>query len=221
MAPSTGPDFPLHFPMVSEPADSPFPSPRRTSILLGVAPRHEMRRSRSGPLHSWSARSRLVEHSNPAHANPTAQVPAARRDDRPATRRRTTGRKHRFIDRIRAPHNRYIATPINARNGRPEELDRGYSAAAGITTAAALRGHGNGGGPAAPLERRRTDACAPHRRDGGPTPARPKGRRRAQCTAKRLSLIQLYNSLYLFFICSCYANFLKSWGLVCAVHARA
>ena len=112
--------------------------------------------ARSGPLHPWSARSRLVEHSNPAHANPTAQVPAARRDDRPATRRRTTGRKHRFINRIRAPHNRYIATPKSARNGRPEELDRGYTP---------LRG----------LRRRRTDACAPHRRDGGPTPTRPKG----------------------------------------------
>ena len=164
-----------------------------------------MRRSRSGPLRSWSARSRFVEHSNPAHANPTAQILAARRDDRPAARRRTTGRKHRFIDRIRASHNRYIATPINARNGRPEELDAGYSAAAGITTAAALRGHGNGGGPAAPMERRRTDACAPIGETAGQHLRAPKGWRRAQRTAKRLSLIQLYNA----YTCSLYVHVIQ------------
>ena len=178
-----------------------------------------MRRSRSGPLHPWSARSRLVEHSNPAHANPTAQVLAARRDDRPATRRRTTGRKHRFIDRIRAPHNRYIATPINARNGRPEELDRGYRAAAGITTAAALRGHGNGGGPAAPMERRRTDACAPiERRRANTCAPQGGGAHSAQPNAYPL---YNYTSLYLFFICSCYPIFIQNWVLVCAVRARA
>src|SRR5262249_59549201 len=63
------------------------------------------------------ASSRLVEHSDPAHADPSAQVPTARRDDRPAARRRTIGRKHQVIDRVRAPHNPYIMTPINARNG--------------------------------------------------------------------------------------------------------
>ena len=161
-------------------------------------------------------RSRLVEHSNPAHANPTAQVLAARRDDRPATRRRTTGRKHRFIDRIRALHNRYIATPINARNGRPEELDRGYTPLRGLRR----RRHCGGAGTAADLRRLWSG--------GGPTPARPIGetadqRLRAQrggdarCTTKRLSLIQLYNT----YICSLYVHVIlflysKGYSVHCA-----
>jgi hypothetical protein len=145
------------------------------SELRGAPHEHEMRRSRSGPLHPWSARSRLVEHNNPAHANPTAQVLAARRDDRPATRRRTTDRKHpRFVDRIRAPHNRYIATPINARN----VCDR-----KSLTGATRRCGDYNGSSIAGARERRRTcgayGAAAdrrlrPHRRDGGPTPACPQ-----------------------------------------------
>ena len=159
--------------------------------------------ARSGPLRPWSARSRLVEHSNPAHANPTAQVPAARRDDRPATRRRTTGRKHRFIDRIRAPHNRCIATPINARNGRPEELDRGLCAAAGIT----------------------------RRSGGGPTPARPigetadqrlrapKGRRCTMHNQTPITYTTIQN-LYLFFICSCYTISIQARVIVCIVQAK-
>jgi hypothetical protein len=61
--------------------------------------------------------SRLVKHSDPAHADPYE------RDDGPAARSRATGRKHRFIGSGKAPHNLYIATPINARNKRPEEFD--------------------------------------------------------------------------------------------------
>src|SRR5262245_5467048 len=67
-------------------------------------------------LQPWSTSSRLVEHGDPAHANSSAQVPAARRDDRPAVRGRTIGRKHQFS--MRVPHDLYIVTPINARNGR-------------------------------------------------------------------------------------------------------
>ena len=48
---------------------------------------------------------RLVEHGDPAHADPPAQVPAARRDDRPLASRRTIGREHWFIDNIKATHN--------------------------------------------------------------------------------------------------------------------
>ena len=117
-----------------------------------------MRRSRSGPLRSWSARSRFVEHSNPAHANPTAQVLAARRDDRPATRRRTTGRKHRFIDRVRALHKPvYCYADKRGQRLRPEELDRGYAPLRGLQrqqhcggtgATADLRRLWNGGGPA-------------------------------------------------------------------------
>ena len=65
------------------------------------------------------AGSRLIEHGDPAHAGPPAQVPAAWRDNRPAACRRTAGREYGFINRIRALHNLYIATPINARNRRP------------------------------------------------------------------------------------------------------
>src|SRR5262249_18709983 len=63
------------------------------------------------------ASSRLVEHGNPTHANPSAQVPTARRDDRPAARRRTTDCKHWLIHSMKAPHNPYIVTPMNTRNG--------------------------------------------------------------------------------------------------------
>ena len=175
--------------------------------------------ARSGPLHPWSARSRLVEHSNPAHANPTAQVPAARRDDRPATRRRTTGRKHRFIDRIRAPHNRYIATPINARNGRPEELDRGYTPLRGLRR----RRHCAGAGTAADLRRLWSG--------GGPTPARPigetadqrlrapKGRRCTMHNQTPITYTTIQN-LYLFFICSCYTISIQARVIVCIVQAK-
>src|SRR5262249_33214650 len=87
-----------------------------------------------------SSNSRLVKRGNPAHANPSTQVPAARRNDRPTARRRTTGRKHELTDRIRAPHNPYIVTPINARNEKK-------AAAAGVTAqpfeiAPELTGHG-------------------------------------------------------------------------------
>jgi hypothetical protein len=178
-----------------------------------------MRRSRSGPLRPWSARSRFVEHSNPAHANPTAQVLAARRDDRPATRRRTTGRKHRFIDRIRAPHNRYIATPINARNGRPEELDRGYTPLRGLRR----RRHCGGAGTAADLRRLWSG--------GGPTPARPigetadqrlrapKGRRCTMHNQTPITYTTIQN-LYLFFICSCYTISIQARVIVCIVQAK-
>jgi len=81
------------------------------------------------------ASSRLVEHSDPAHADPSAQVPAARRNDRPTARSRTTGRKHELTDRIRAPHNPYIVMPINTRNERPTRAkgNKGKAAAAGVT----------------------------------------------------------------------------------------
>jgi len=42
---------------------------------------------------------RLVEHGDPAHTGPAAQVPAAGGEDRPAASRRAAGRKHRVIDR--------------------------------------------------------------------------------------------------------------------------
>src|SRR5262245_47237576 len=42
------------------------------------------------------ASSRLVEHSDPAHANPSAQVPAAWRDDRPAANIRKNSRRNYF-----------------------------------------------------------------------------------------------------------------------------
>jgi hypothetical protein len=57
----------------------------------------------------------LVEHRDPAHTNPSAQLPAARRDDRLAAPWRTADRKHWFVDKVR-PHNWYIVTPINTRN---------------------------------------------------------------------------------------------------------
>ena len=188
--------------------------PRRSRQHFGAA-------SVGRPLGSppWSARSRLVEHSNPAHANPTAQVPAARRDDRPATRRRTTGRKHRFIDRIRAPHNRCIATPINARNGRPEELDRGYTPLRGLRR----RRHCGGAGTAADLRRLWSG--------GGPTPARPigetadqrlrapKGRRCTMHNQTPITYTTIQN-LYLFFICSCYTISIQARVIVCIVQAK-
>jgi hypothetical protein len=144
------------------------------SELRGAPHEHEMRRSRSGPLHPWSARSRFVEHSNPAHANPTAQILAARRDDRPAARRRTTGRKHRFIDRIRAPHN-LVYCYADKRRATGDQKS--------LTGATRRCGDYNGSSIAGARERRRTcgayGAAAdrrlrPHRRDGGPTPACPQ-----------------------------------------------
>ena len=81
--------------------------------------------------------SRPVEHGDPAHAGPAAELPAAGRDDRPAACRRATGRKRRFIDSIETAHNLHIGTPINARNRRPAYPMR-YG----------------GGGPASPPENR-------------------------------------------------------------------
>ena len=187
--------------------------PPISNVLLsswGSPHEHEMRRSRSGPLHPWSARSRFVEHSNPAHANPTAQILAARRDDRPATRRRTTGRKHRFIDRIRAPHNRYIATPINARN----VCDR-----KSLTGATRRCGDYNGSSIAGARERRRT--CAAYGTAADQRLRTPK--KRAARTAHSQTPIPYttIQRLYLFFICSCYPIFIQNWVLVCAVRARA
>ena len=52
-----------------------------------------------GPAGSW-----LVEHGDPAHANPAAQVPAAWSDDRPPAGGGAMDREHRFADGRRAPH---------------------------------------------------------------------------------------------------------------------
>jgi len=70
----------------------------------------------------------LVEHGDPAHAGPPAQVPTAWRDDRPAARRRTTGREHRFVDRIRTAHNLILL------RGQSHAIGdrRGRGAAAGV-----------------------------------------------------------------------------------------
>ena len=48
-------------------------------------------------LRPAGSNSRLLERGDPMHADPSAQVPATRRDDRPAARRRAMGCKHRFI----------------------------------------------------------------------------------------------------------------------------
>ena len=65
------------------------------------------------------ASSRLVEQGNPTHANPSTQITTAWRDDRPTARRRAIGCEYGFLDRIRTPHNPYIAMRTVARNRRP------------------------------------------------------------------------------------------------------
>src|SRR5262249_49851306 len=81
------------------------------------------------------AGSRLVEHGDPTHASPAAQVPAARCDNRPAAGGGTIGRQHPRTNSMKAPHNPHIVTPINARNRRKQ-------LAAGVTAPGTAPGAG-------------------------------------------------------------------------------
>ena len=62
------------------------------------------------------------------------------------------------------------------------------------------------------MERRRTDACAPTGETADQHLRAPKGRRRAQRTAKRLSLIQHIQRLYLFLYMFMLSNFHTELG---------
>jgi hypothetical protein len=128
--------------------------PPISNVLLsswGSPHEHEMRRSRSGPLHPRSARSRFVEHSNPAHANPTAQILTSG----PQTYNRPQTPVHRQDKSAAQPV--YCYADKRAQRSRPEELDRGYAPLRGLQrqqhcggtgATADLRRLWNGGGPA-------------------------------------------------------------------------
>jgi len=82
----------------------------------------------------------FVEHGDPVHTDTPAQIPAARRNDRPAAVGRATGCKYRFIDSIRTPHNLHIVTPINARNSSRTAEVAAAADSAGYQAATDMRG---------------------------------------------------------------------------------
>ena len=105
------------------------PPPTRARLIVRAVPRR-----------GETMTATFVEHGDPVHTDTPAQIPAARRNDRPAAVGRATGCKYRFIDSIRTPHNLRIVTAINARNSSRTAEVAAAADSAGYQAATDMRG---------------------------------------------------------------------------------